>query len=68
MTGDPCVAPDGRWLVFNSARDAAAGRADLHVSFADGRGNWGTPVHLGRGFNSPDDEFGAMLSPDGGYL
>jgi hypothetical protein len=66
--GDPCPAPDGRWLVFNSARDAAVGRADLYVSFPDGRGNWGTPVHLGPEFNSPDDEFGAMLSPDGKRL
>jgi hypothetical protein len=62
--GDPCVAPDGRWMVFNSARDVA-GRSDLYVSFADDRGKWGTPVHLDPGFNSPDDEFGAMLSPDG---
>jgi hypothetical protein len=65
--GDPCVAPDGRWLVFNSARDVA-GRADLYVSFADGKGKWGTPVPLGPEFNSPDDEFGAMLSPDGKRL
>jgi hypothetical protein len=65
--GDPCVAPDGRWLVFNSAR-ILAGRSDLYVSFADGRGNWGTPVHLGPEYNTPDDEFGAMLSPDGMHL
>ncbi|MBI5710700.1 MAG: PD40 domain-containing protein [Candidatus Eisenbacteria bacterium] len=65
--GDPCVAPDGRWLVFNSARELA-GRADLYVSFADGKGNWGTPVHLGPEYNTPDDEFGAMLSPDGRHL
>jgi hypothetical protein len=66
--GDPCVAPDGRWLVFNSARDAAVGGADLYVSFAESDGSWGAPVHLGPAFNTPNDEFGAMLSPDGKRL
>jgi hypothetical protein len=66
--GDPCVAPDGRWLVFSSARVGSIGGSDLFVSFPDGQGTWGTPVHLGPALNSPDDEFGAMLSPDGGSL
>jgi hypothetical protein len=66
--GDPCVAPDGRWLVFNSARDAAVGGADLYVSFPDGKGGWGAPLHLGPAYNTPVDEYGAMLSPDGRRL
>ena len=64
--GDPCVAPDGRFLIFYSARDGRS--ADLYVSFADGRGGWGAPIHLGAAFNSPDDEYGAHLSPDGKLL
>ncbi len=43
--GDPCIAPDGRFLVFNSARDWKS--ADLYVSFRDARGGWGTPIDLG---------------------
>ena len=62
--GDPCVAPDGRWLIFNSARNAATGGADLYVSFPDAKGDWGTPIRLGPEFNSPDDEYGAMLTSD----
>lgn len=66
--GDPCIAPDGRWLVFNSARNAAAGGSDLYVSFPDGKGGWGPPIPLGPAYNSPVDEYGATLSPDGRRL
>jgi Tol biopolymer transport system component len=64
--GDPCIAPNGRFLIFNSARDGKS--ADLYVSFRDARGGWGTPINLGLQFNSADDEYGAHLSADGKYL
>ncbi len=64
--GDPCIAPDGRFLVFNSARDGKS--ADLFVSFPAAGGGWGTPINLGPAFNSSDDEYGAHLSSDGEYL
>jgi hypothetical protein len=64
--GDPCIAPDGRFLIFNSVRDLKS--ADLYASFRDARGGWGTPVKLGPEFNSPYDEYGAHLSSDGKYL
>jgi hypothetical protein len=64
--GDPCIAPDGRWLVFYSARDGRS--ADLYVSFRDATGGWGEPVSLGPDFNTPDDEYGAHLSADGRRL
>lgn len=66
--GDPCVAPDGRFLVFYSARIGGHGGTDLYVSFRDAHGEWGPPVNLGTKFNSADDEYGAHLSPDGKYL
>jgi Tol biopolymer transport system component len=64
--GDPCVAPDGRFLVFYSARDGRS--ADLYVSFRDRQGGWEAPVNLGAAFNSPNDEYGAHLSSDGKLL
>jgi Tol biopolymer transport system component len=64
--GDPCIAPDGHFLVFYSARDKKS--ADLYVSFRDENGAWGPPVNLGEKFNSPGDEYGAHLSADGKYL
>lgn len=66
--GDPCVAPDGRWMVFYSGRPGGFGGSDLYLSFSDGKGGWGTPVNLGPEFNSPVDEWGACLSPDGKFL
>jgi hypothetical protein len=64
--GDPCIAPDGRFVVFNSGRDGKS--ADLFVSFRDARGGWEAPINLGPAFNSPYDEYGAHLSSDGQYL
>lgn len=66
--GDPCVARDGHFLVFYSARPGGHGGSDLYVSFRDGTGAWGTPINLGPDFNSPDDEYGAHLSADGKLL
>lgn len=64
--GDPCIAPDGHFLIFYSARDGKS--ADLFVSFRDGKGRWGAPINLGGKFNTADDEYGAHLSSDGRYL
>jgi Tol biopolymer transport system component len=64
--GDPCIAPDGRFLIFYSARNRIS--SDLYVSFRDGKGGWGIPINFGDKFNSPDDEYGAHLSSDGQYL
>jgi hypothetical protein len=64
--GDPCVAPDGRFLLFNSARDWKS--SDLYVSFRDAQGGWGAPIKLGPEFNTASDEYGAHLSCDGKLL
>lgn len=64
--GDPCIAPNGHFLIFYSARDGKS--SDLYVSFRDGTGGWGIPINLGDKFNSSDDEYGAHLSSDGKYL
>lgn len=66
--GDPSIAADGSYLVFHSARAGGFGAVDLHVSFADGKGEWTKPINLGADFNTAVDEYGAMLSPDGKYL
>jgi len=70
---DPCVAPDGRFLVFASGRNGQT--YDLYVSFRDAQGNWGEPINMGPDFNltlnsvgNAVQEYGAHLSPDGNYL
>ncbi len=64
--GDPCVAPDGRFLIFYSARGGIS--SDLYVCFSDGNGGWSEPILLGPDFNTASDEYGAHLSSDGKYL
>jgi hypothetical protein len=66
--GDPCIAPDGHFLIFHSGRAGGIGRTDLYVSFKNEQGSWGTPINLGPKFNTPGDEYGAHLSSDGKYL
>jgi Tol biopolymer transport system component len=66
--GGPLIAPDGRFLVFNSGRAGGFGAVDIHVSFPDGKGEWTKPINLGADFNTAADEYGSMLSPDGKYL
>jgi Tol biopolymer transport system component len=66
--GDPCVAPDGRFLVFYSGRAGGFGGVDLQLSIPDGKGEWSRPVNLGADFNTAADEYGGSLSPDGKYL
>lgn len=66
--GDPCVAPDGRFLVFYTVRDGGINGSDLYVCFSDGSGGWGEPISLGPKFNSDSDEYGARLSNDGKYM
>jgi hypothetical protein len=66
LEADSCIAPDGRYLIFYSARDGK--NPDLYVSFAssrDGKGGWGDPINPGDKFNTPDDEYGAHVSSGG---
>ena len=66
LEGDPCVAPDGSFLVFYSCNDNKS--ANLFVSFRDGTGGWGQAFRLVEGFNTSNDEYGAHLSVDGKYF
>lgn len=63
---DPCIAPDGRFLIFGSGRDWKS--SDLYVSFRGAQEGWGTPIKLGPQFNTSAEEYGAHLSCDGKYL
>jgi hypothetical protein len=64
---DPCIAPDGSFLVFGSTRPDGRGGMDLYVSFS-GRRGWSVPATLGESFNTPADEYAPSLSPDGRFL
>ena len=70
---DPCIASDGRFIVFSSARDQLT--CDLFVSFRTAQGGWGEAINLGPDFNQTRNsagngvqEYGPHLSVDGKYL
>lgn len=65
----PALSPDGLSLYFASDRPGTLGGVDLWVSRRASRhSDWGTPVNLGAGINSPSIESGPNLSPDGHLL
>ena len=65
----PCVAPDERFIIFDSkGRGDAVGRQDLYISFRSGEGVWTPPRNLGKEINSETGDSRARLSPDGFYL
>jgi Tol biopolymer transport system component len=65
---NPCLAPDGRTLVFTSLnRPGGFGLGDLYVS-RFGPGGWDRAVSLGTPVNTADDEYHPSFSHDGRSL
>jgi hypothetical protein len=67
-SGHPSIAPDERYIVFDSEREGGFGKGDLWVSFRDPDGTWGEGINLGNKINTPGNESIPHLSPDGEYL
>ena len=65
---NPAMSPDGRYLIFQGYRDAAApGDQDLYVSERTDYG-WTTPRPLPEPVNSSDSEGYPSFSPDGRFF
>lgn len=67
LEGDPCVAPDGSYVIFESKRPGGFGQSDLYISRNE-NGAWSAPTNLGAAINTTKIESGAFVSPDGKYL
>ena len=62
-------SPDGKELYFISRnRDLSRGGKDILYSRLDAKGKWGKPVNLGPIINTPYDEEGVFITPDGNSL
>jgi len=61
----PCIAPDNQTLYFASDGHPGFGGLDLFMSRRLPNGRWGIPVNLGYPINTPKNETGIAIDPDG---
>jgi tetratricopeptide (TPR) repeat protein len=66
--GGACISPDGKTLYFTSERKGGYGNSDIWSAKRKTKTEWETPVNLGPEINSPNDEAGLFLAPDGKTL
>lgn len=64
----PSLAPDGRTLYFVSNRPGGWGGSDIWISELQPDGYWGMPANAGPVINTPADERGPFIHPDGQTL
>jgi len=69
---NPCIAPDGSYLIFSSERYHSIGGNLLCICFKKGNNGWTAPVNMNSGGakinNSVAHHGGLSLSPDGKFL
>lgn len=66
--GGACVSPDGKTYFFSSERPGGLGKSDIWMVQSVNRKTWGKPENLGPEVNTPYDEAGMFLAPDGKTL
>ncbi len=68
----PCVAADGSYMIFGSARFGRSGLAHLYITFYDEDTGWTAPIDLNSSGAIINDDLANQsnpsLSPDGKYL
>lgn len=62
------ISPDGNTIYFVSDREKGIGKRDIWYSRKNHDGTWGTAVNLGKIVNTPEDEEGIFIHPDGKTL
>ena len=66
--GGACISPDGSTLYFTSERKGGFGNSDIWVAKRKSKIEWDTPINIGADINTPYDEAGLFLAPDGKTL
>ncbi len=62
---DASLSADGQTLFFTSDRKGGLGGLDIYMSRKLPTGEWGIPQNLGPNINTPDDDEGPFIHPDG---
>lgn len=66
--GGACLSPDKKTLYFTSERKGGYGHSDIWMSTKISNKEWSKPVNLGNIVNTPYDEVGLFMAPDGKTL
>lgn len=66
--GGGCLSPDGKTFYFVSERQGGFGHADIYMIKRKSHSEWDKPVNIGDVVNTPEDEGGLFLAPDGKTL
>ncbi len=66
--GNPYVAPDESYFIFNSSRPGGFGGTDLYISYKKTDGNWTNPKNLGNIINTATNECGSEITDDNLYM
>ncbi len=59
---------DKRTIYFTSIRDDGYGKQDIFYSIKNAKDKWGDPINIGAVINTPYDEEGVYITPDGKTL
>jgi len=62
------VSADGKRLFFTSNREGGEGGLDIYMSEKETSGDWGTPVNLGPGINTPYNEDNPFITANDSAL
>ncbi|MFC1224307.1 OmpA family protein [Pedobacter sp. BG31] len=67
-TGHPALTPDGNILVFASDRPGGFGGTDLYYCVKSGRGEWTSPINMGKLINTEGNEMFPSFDHDGNLI
>lgn len=62
------MSPDGKYIYFTTDRKGGQGGLDIYEAKLSADGKWTNARNLGPQINTPSDEEGPFVSPDGNYL
>ncbi|MEI7492253.1 MAG: putative Ig domain-containing protein [Bacteroidota bacterium] len=66
--GNPFVAPDESYFIFNSSRPGGFGGTDLYIAYKKSDGSWTNPKNLGSKINTSTSECGSEITDDNLYM
>lgn len=66
--GNPYVAPDESYFLFNSSRPGGYGGTDLYIAYKKDDGTWTNPKNLGNVINTAVNECGSEITDDLLYM